>query len=131
MLNGIVLHSARGRLVPCSRLEFDLPRRTLVAGLQKAACLVSEASINHWSELRAGYFLCETDCWSNPVGQVLNTYIYNGSNNKNACISVGLRCVVVTCLGKSHGAADLLINTRMDKNCSSSQEAEFICQTRI
>lgn len=77
VLNSIILHSSRGRLIPCSRLELDVPLRALVAGLQKAVCLFSEASINHLSELWAGHFLCETDSWPNPVGQVLNSCIYS------------------------------------------------------
>lgn len=38
---------------------------------------------------------------------------------------------MVICLGKIAWCIDLLIKTRMEKNCSSSQEAGFICQTHI
>lgn len=50
VLSGIILCSSRGSLIPCSRLELDGLLRVRVAGLQKAACLFLEASINHLSE---------------------------------------------------------------------------------
>lgn len=56
------------------------PLRVPVAGLQKAVCFFLEAmingSMNPLSKPRAGQIPCETDYWSNPVGQVLNFYIY-------------------------------------------------------
>lgn len=120
--NSIMLHSSRGRLIPYSRLELDVP----LGGWAAESSVPFLGSISHLSKLWAAHFPCQTDYWSNPVGQVLNSYIYSWSSNKNACISGGLRYAVVICLGKSHGAADLLIKTRQEKNYPSSPEAGFV-----